>query len=87
MTQQLNSSPKIEITATTSPAPPWAGEKFACEKCKGEFQLEAADPCELRLILNDHLESYNTPPCPTKGCGHINVITIDKNEKAKHGNS
>jgi len=80
MTESLEKTPRMQITATETPAPPWAGLKFTCEKCNGEFQLEAADPCELRLVLNGHLKTYSAPPCPTEGCGHINTVTVDEPE-------
>jgi hypothetical protein len=75
MTEALEQTPRMQITVADTPAPPWTGLKFTCEKCQGEFQLEAADPCSLRLVLNDHLKTHNTPPCPTEGCGQINVVT------------
>lgn len=69
-------SPKISIMPATDPAPPWTGVKFTCAQCTGEFQLEAADNCELRLVVNENLRAYDTPSCPTPGCGHINVIEL-----------
>lgn len=73
-------SPKIAITPATDPAPPWTGEKFTCVTCGGEFQLEAADRCTLRLIVNEGLRAYDTPPCPTEHCGTINVIELRVDE-------
>jgi len=81
MTEPLAPTPKMQISVSETPAPPWAGVKFPCVKCKGEYQLEAADVCELRFVLNDHIKAYAVPPCPTEDCGHINVITIDERKK------
>jgi hypothetical protein len=80
-------TPRIRITPAESPAPPWTGKKFTCEKCTAEWQLEAADQCELRIVVNDHLHAYNTPPCPTPGCGHINVIEIRVDEPIQEANA
>lgn len=66
---------RTTIVADSTPAPPWAGVKFSCKKCGAEYQLEAGDACELRLILNDHLRTYDTPPC--WNCEQVNVIHID----------
>ena len=86
-------TPRVKITPAETPAPPWTGMKFTCEKCKGEFQLEAADKCELRLVVNDHLRAYNTPPCPDydsmRGtfCEHINVIELRVEEPDMEANA
>ena len=66
--------------------PIWTGVKFTCkgrvktdrgvEQCGAEYQLEAGDVCVLRLVLNDHLETDDAPPCID--CGHVNVIGVDR---------
>jgi hypothetical protein len=80
-------SPRIAITPATSAAPPWSGVKFTCSQCKAEFQLEAADNCKLRLVVDDSLRSYDTPPCPAPGCGHINIIELLSNEPIQEANA
>lgn len=70
-------TPRMRITEATGPAPPWSGVKFTCEKCKGVFELEAADKCRPKV---DELRGkifwgrFETPPCPTPGCSHINAV-------------
>lgn len=90
--QTATPTPRIAITPAKDAAPPWAGKYFTCGKCGGEFQLEAADKCELRLIVSDHLRAYDTPPCPCswtkpkESCGHINVIELRVEEAEVEGN-
>jgi hypothetical protein len=65
-------SPRMSIVADATPAAPWTGVKFTCEKCQAVFQLEAADECQLRAVVSDTLASYDAPACWS--CGHVNVI-------------
>jgi hypothetical protein len=74
MSEPLNSTNRIELAPSDAPPPPWTGVKFTCEQCGAEYQLEAADSCELRLILNDRPKIYTTPPC--RDCGRVNVIEL-----------
>jgi hypothetical protein len=76
-------TPRMRIyPAAAGPPPIWTGVKFTCAKCKGEFQLEAADQCKRRFVVNDHLRTYNTPRCPTPGCGNINIILVPSEKSA-----
>ncbi len=68
-------TPRMHIAVDPTPPPPWAGVKFTCKKCRAEYQLEAADKCELRT-RKPTFASYHTPPC--WDCEHVNVITIEK---------
>ena len=67
MTSALRSTPRMEIVEDPTPLPPWAGVKFTCERCRGEFQLEAADKCQ-------HIDGplYSTE-CR---CGAANVVVV-----------
>ncbi len=77
-------TPRMKLTADRTPPPPWTGVKFICKKCRAEYQLEAADKCEL-----SHSEaafaSYDTPPC--WDCEHVNNITIKKSIAEEIGGS
>jgi hypothetical protein len=72
----------MQIKVDPTQPPPWTGLRFRCvglvrynrdeKECGSIYQLEAADKCELRLIVSNTAASYNTPRC--LDCGYINVI-------------
>jgi hypothetical protein len=74
MMEPLVPTRPMKIAPTETPAPPWTGQVFVCDKCGAENQLEAADVC---VPLNPpDGEHYLTPRCPTDGCGYISVIML-----------
>lgn len=66
-------TPRILITPSTTPAPPWAGVKFTCFGCKAEYQLEAADYCT-ECGRPEGKVFFITPPC--RDCGKSSIITV-----------
>src|ERR1043165_6989383 len=71
MTEPLVKTPRIKITPTETPAPPWASKSYVCDKCGMINVLEPSDVC-VPVSPNGH--EYLTPPCPTPGCGHVSKI-------------
>lgn len=68
-------TPRMQITVDPTPAPPWTGVKFTCEKCQAEYHLEAADRCVPIMRGSGKVTGYLTPIC--LDCGHVNVVEID----------
>jgi hypothetical protein len=77
----------MAITPATSAAPPWSGVKFTCSQCTAEWQLEAADRCEFVYAFPDAPTRFVAPPCPTPGCGYVNVIELRVDEPTQEGNA
>jgi hypothetical protein len=71
MTEPLVSTPRMRIDVDRSPAPPWSGKVFVCDRCLVPAQLEAGDVC---VPVSPNGSQYLTPECPTHGCGHVNTI-------------
>lgn len=64
-------TPRMSISESKTPAPPWTGVKFKCDKCGAVYQLEAADHCTPRVH-----GGYFTPAC--RNCGRICVIIVKR---------
>jgi hypothetical protein len=68
-------TPRMRIDVDPTPAPPWTGKKFKCEKCPAEYQLEAGDQCVEQTRMEFESQKFATPAC--WDCGHVNVIKIE----------
>lgn len=71
MPEPLVTTPRMKITPTESPAPPWAGLQFDCERCEAVFVLEAADECDQ---IEGCTDAVLTPAC--RDCGHRSVVML-----------
>lgn len=77
MTEPLVKTRAIKIAPTETPAPPWTGRVFFCDRCRAANQLEAGDVCMPLAGWN-----YLTPACPTPGCGHRSKIQLPESAVA-----
>jgi hypothetical protein len=78
MSEPLITTRPMKITPDETPAPPWSGHAFYCEKCQALNQLEAGDVC--MTMVEGRGQEYLTPACPTRGCGHRSRIQLPKEE-------